>query len=199
MAPSGRPAGVPDHLAHLPVVGGLPVPDVAIWTGEQDPSLVELRIGPSGIVGGRGTVRQHGMTFLSLGNQRQGRGRPDFGATSSFRQRRSVTGPRCQVCGRRVHGDPYWIVPDEHGWLDNLDPTWTKQPPVCEACAETAPVWCPHLRHAPHTVTRQPGRLVAVWGDLYRAGQVRSGVVDLDDPARVYVLGRELIVALVRP
>lgn len=192
---------IPAHLAHLPVVGGLPVPDVAVWSAEKNPNLVDLTVTRDRIIGHKGTVTLYGMTWLNTGNGRQGRGTPDFGATSSFRQRRSVLTPRCQVCGWKIKGTPWWIIPQPNGWLENLGPGWTKQPPVCGPCAETAPQWCPHLRHAPYDLLQQDAVVVAAWGDVieYGSQQVRSGVVDLDDPNRTRVLGRELIVALRRP
>src|SRR5207237_3173952 len=141
---------IPDHLRHLPIYKGLPVAWVACWSGEQ--GVTEFRVDSEGrfnrdrlapgVIAGPG-----GIVMLSPGSKGQGRGTPDFGATQSFRQRSCMTRPRCQVCGRVIEGVPYWIVPHlgegkVRRWADaDLPPgvIWTKQPPVCVLCRDTAP------------------------------------------------------------
>src|SRR5688572_24988108 len=143
------------------------------------------------------------MTWIDVGMLLQGVGEPDFGATSSGRQRRCMKG-RCQVCGRRIEGAPWWIIPRPGGWtrdtISERPALETKQPPVCRPCADTAPLWCPHLAHHPHEVLHATATPVAAVGDVMVPAAdfaTTTGViVDLDDPMRVHLLGRELIVRL---
>lgn len=190
---------IPDHLTHLHVRRSMPVPWVAVWSFESDARSARIDFGvtPQGLVGRSGTRDRYGMTFIDAGDRWRGHGVPDFGATSSGRQQRSMLKPRCQVCGTVIAGVPWWLVPDEDGWVDR-DAHTTKQPPVCAACADTVDRWCPHLRRFPYTLAQAVGVPVAVFGDAHlRNGTVAPAVVvDLDDPLRRWVLGRELIVRL---
>lgn len=193
---------LPPHLAHLPVVSGLPVPWVVSWSKEQQPGLIHVEWTEQGIRGVRGTVSMYGMTWIDLGMMLKDSGVPDFGATSSHRQRRCMRG-RCQVCGEKIVGTPYWIIPSGKGWVGASGrPFETKQPPVCRLCAATAPQWCPHLRHHPWQLFRAHMTPLAVAGDgwVNPTEELVPGVVaNLDDPSRRWVLGRELIVRLDDP
>lgn len=192
---------VPPHLAHRPVRNGLVVPWVTIWTAEfETDNLIQVAMGPDGLVGTRGVRRQYGFLCIDVGNAYQHRGDPVWKGTSSARQRACMTHPRCQVCGNRIKGAPEWIVPGGFGWFPEelFGPRATKQPPLCVPCADVADSWCPHLRHTPYerlTARAVPVGLVATGPTA--AGTLDEVIVPLDaERFRPFVLGRELIVRL---
>jgi hypothetical protein len=200
---------IPAHLAHLPVYRGLPVPWVAVWSAESVAVKANIdssgRFDPTNLP--RGVTRgPGGLVMLSMGNQGQGKGVPDFGATQSFRQRSCMTRPRCQVCGRVIEGTPYWIIPDRDETKLRWDPvaappgtTWTKQPPVCVLCRDTAPDWCPALRRVGYDTQRATSRIVAYTGSAFTRGVWADVWAELDDPGlKDRVLVREYIVELTR-
>lgn len=197
-------ATIPAHLRHLPVQRGLPVPWVAIWSSETNPGDVDVtwnhRLGQPVVTGP--VELRFGLYWVNGPLTPSREGTVEFGATSSSRQRDCMLRPRCQVCGERIRRKPFWIIPADGGWVEEVTARRprtmeTKQPPVCGACYETAPLWCPHLRHAPWVGLRAYGRPVGAGGDLITPTGFETGfVVDLDDDDRRLVLGRELIVKL---
>lgn len=194
---------IPDHLRHLPVVGGRPVPWVVVWSAEkQYRAEVQFQRGV-GIVGGRYTTILFGMTFVAVPSDMHGR--PEWRETHSLRQRRCMLGPRCQVCGHRIEGTPVWLIPDfqEHfrWWVQER---WTMTPPVCEPCADAAVVWCPHLAARPPTVVRGIGTPVAAQCRAYtpdgrEAGGGAELAVILRSEAASHAYGRQLIVRVDEP
>lgn len=201
------PKVIPSHLAHLPVRRGLPVPWVAVWSAESGETKIDLHDDgrfrrdrlPRGV-----TIGTAGLVMLSMGNQGMGKGEPDFGATQSFRQRSCMTRPRCQVCGRVIEGTPYWIIPTRDEANLKWDPVaapsgvmWTKQPPVCVRCRDTAPDWCPALRRVGFEALRATSRIVAVTGSAFAGGRWGDVWAEIDDPVlKDRVLVREFIVEL---
>lgn len=191
-------ARLPEHLRGLPVYHGLPVPWVVIWTAEQ---RADLQCGwtQQGLYAiGADQEHRFGMTLLAVPNTPLGE--PVFTETHSRRQRMCMLGPRCQVCGTRLpKGQPVpFILPhvaDVQGLYDHEGVTQT--PPVCEACLDAAPLWCPHLRRNPPGVVWAVPVPVRMDGDLATPrGMKRDVSVPLDDPMRKWVLGRQVVVRL---
>lgn len=189
---------IPDHMSHLPVVGGRPVPWVAIWTGERH-TRPDVNWTPKGIECSGPVSFMNGMWWLT--GEMHHVGVPLFGQTHSARQRRCMRVPKCQVCGVTGAGPLAWIVPNEatqrHYW-DDLGAMIN--PPTCHPCLDFALNDCPHLASTPpYVVITNPSKVELA----YAHGQVvgRDGrpmpnhvAVELDNPDRVFVLGRQLLV-----
>lgn len=129
---------IPEHLAHLPVHRGMPVPHAVSWSSEGQPVI---RADP--LVGGAAAVFYRG---------RQGRGRPVFGILAPDRQRRAVLLARCMVCDCDISDGGGWLpaypnlVDGTMPGDDGKDIPVMVEPLCCEECAYwVAAGGCPHL------------------------------------------------------
>lgn len=122
------PPPIPGHLAHLPVVRGLPVPHVAAWSSEGHSVI---RYDP--------VVQRHAV----FARGRQGRGRPLFGLFSAERQRHAVIGALCQICSVKLDEGGAWL-PAHDRLIDgyNAGRPMFLEPPCCEPCARYAAQAC---------------------------------------------------------
>ena len=196
---------IPDHLRHLPVFNGRPVPWVAIWSGERlGPHMLIGRYGLVPSKGERYVRREFDMWMLSGPTKREGT--PDFGSTHSARQRKAMREQRCQVCGRSPSeggGQRLWTIPDqgEHPkiWLEHL----VLNPPTCEQCwqyVNRTDGPCPFVAKTTVPAFTGPAKPWGVHGTLILpSGGEQGVVVKFDHPHLPWVLGRELIMEVTDP
>lgn len=189
---------VPDHMKHLPIYNGLPVPWVAIWSGERH-AYPKVKWTPDGITCTGPVTFMDGMWWLTT--EMRHVGAPLFGQTHSGRQRRCMRVAKCQVCGVAGSGPLAWIVPnheDQRRYWDDLGAMIN--PPTCHPCLDFALNGCPHLATTPpYVVITNPSKveLAFAHGQLVRQdGQPLPDhvAIALDNPERVFVLGRQLLV-----
>ncbi|WP_143659508.1 hypothetical protein [Streptomyces sp. MP131-18] len=138
-----------------------------------------------------------------------GKGRPDFRALHSDRQRHTMLNKLCQVCGgqasRTAKG---WLFllqrPDDMaGSPDWPEGTLCTKPPVCRPCAALAVRHCPHLTD-PVTVRFRKPRTWGVFGGFFSptpAGGLAShpdSCLPYGDPYAPWFLASQLVVELTR-
>lgn len=119
--------------------GNSPVPWNAGWTGEE-----RYEVRPCRWADGK---------LAMWSPHKPGVGRPIFAKPHMVRQRRSIAGFICTVCG--VHapeGDRWWFG------LGKVQDEWfmTTEAPVHHACAKLALAKCPHLRGRDKDLARFP-------------------------------------------
>lgn len=178
---------------------GVPVPWVAIWSEEMyGPEMESL---PDGTIQPKWgfthlTSREYGMWMLTTPDDRSGH--PEFGATHSRRQREAMRDVLCQVCGEHVEGKMFWVVPNEPPHIELWLIRQVINPPVCGPCLELAREVCPHLKSTPPaTIVPHAGsKPIGVTGTLMIDGVIQpyDALAKLDDPARLMMLGRQLLV-----
>lgn len=194
----------PTERTKLPV----PVPHIARWSGETErPSKLMIRRDRRGIAytDERTYDRAHGVLWTRTPSQ-PGRGKPEFGAVHSLRQRLCMTGLRCQICGApadRNNDGTLWLV---DAATDELVPhaEQTTHPPVCLPCAQLSVRACPHLRPRWTALRVVSHTFHGVEGVLYAPGNpgepelvaVDTGSFALTDPCVTWVRAHQLIAEL---
>lgn len=138
-----RDVPMPRSIAGLPrALGGLPVPYVAQWSGEEE---MCIRID-------RYADNQRAV-FPRLPDQR-GRGKPVFGVMEPSRQREVVATMRCQVCHKPLPGitnvlsplsQPLWLADMLREPLTFRGHKLSLEPWVCDDCMVYALQVCPAL------------------------------------------------------
>jgi hypothetical protein len=184
LSSSWREVDMPPQVAALPrSAGGLPVPYVASWEGED-----EMRVAPCRFAFGRAAIFPVRDVV--------GATRPVFGVMEPSRQREVVMGVCCQVC----HTDAgpmenkltsesrcHWLVE-----LAHKPPTYDRplilEPWVCGSCLTYALRVCPGLLHVRPDGKRI--RLLAVFASQPVAAVVRpKGNLAADVVAQRGVVG----------
>jgi hypothetical protein len=198
---------IPEHLAHLPVVRGMPVPYVAIWTGEQvpvHPTFTRNGLEPDP-ARPFNLAKEHGIWCIATPTKRTGR--PLFGQTHSKRQRICMVEERCQVCGRdevEGGGRRVWTIPPK---LD-APALWaganlTMNPPTCEECWGWLLSWqgqCPFVNEHKVPAFTGQSRAWGMWGDLpTMTGQSVQTTIPFGAPETRWMLGRQLVVQVPQP
>jgi hypothetical protein len=183
------------------------VPYISKWSGEEAAASA-----PVVVRGGRLAYAdeqpydrdRHGVLWTRTPSF-PGRGRPEFGAVHSLRQRRAMRRVLCQVCGgpadRDADGVLWLLGEDAHdpaSWPDDL---LTSHPPLCVPCATTAVQACPHLSAHFVALRVRTWTEVGVRGALYRPAWPAPAPVDVvavtyDDPLMNWVRAGQLIVRL---
>jgi hypothetical protein len=132
-----------------------------------------------------------------------GRGRPEFGAVHSLRQRIAMSGLRCQICGGPADVDGDGVL-----WLLDADAPelrpgaeHTAHPPVCVPCVRLSVRACPHLRAAWVTVRVRSYVPYGVRGVLYRPTRpvpvvVEAVTVPFGSPLLPWVRAGQLLMKL---
>jgi len=183
-----------------------PVPYIVRWSGERKgPMPVVMRPGGRGIryADERTYDRDARGVLWSRMPSQPGRGKPEFGQVHSLRQRLTMAGLRCQICGGpadRNDAGVLWIL-DAH--VDELRPGLkdTRHPPLCRPCAHRSVVACPHLRKRFTVVRVRAFAPLGVEGVLYGLGprgpeEVEAVSVAFDDVRLPYVRAHQLIMWL---
>lgn len=172
---------IPSEWEHLPVYNGLPVPWVAMWSGEMDRRRSRL-------------TRWQGCDWITTNNRV---GVPDFGSTNSARQRAGMIKRRCQICGER--GADTWVCPNDADltgqhvglWADGL----VLNPPVHEHCLAYSREVCPHLAHTePHAVVKYGGDAAYVAATTVLRGAMT--VINFEQARQLNAVCREVIIRL---
>lgn len=139
-------------IADRPVVRGLPVPYVARWTGEhanESYRVAAMNDGQQFIRYAQETPfdrDKRGVLWMREYPMNNGTGVPEFGEVSSYRQRHCMENKCCQVCGETVVSPfRFLMIPVQMMMFEQTNGQ-TENPPVCEACAEAAPQWCPAIK-----------------------------------------------------
>lgn len=179
---------------------GVQVPWVTRWSSEVREDGYELDI-KEGVFykDEREEDRVLGVLWMRQNNS-PGEGIPEFAQVQTYRQRDSMLGPCCQVCGRIIEGKLTWLMPT---WMFRAETRGknrfrTATPPTCETCIPVARELCPHLNSNDNLVLDVRGyRHWGVFGDLTlpHRGQVlrqQSEIPFLDENIR-FVLGRQLV------
>ncbi len=125
---------------------------------------VELRNGQPYIwyAGGLGKRDKFGMLWQAEGETRGGK--PLFSEVSCYRQRASMLGKICQVCGGKIDvsaGYFDWLVPKALLNVSNGE-LITTSPPTCAKCIKIALAVCPHLKANDWELVRVSA--YTVWG-----------------------------------
>ncbi|MDT0445291.1 hypothetical protein [Streptomyces johnsoniae] len=149
-----------------------------------------------------------GVLWARIGRA-PGKGRPDFRALHSGRQRHAMLNKLCQVCGgqasRTAKG---WLFLLQRSAEMTESPDWPEgmlctKPPVCRPCAALAVRHCPHLTD-PVTIRSRKPRTWGVFGGFFSptpAGQLAShpdGCLPYGHPRAPWFLASQLIVELTR-
>ncbi|MEE1838106.1 hypothetical protein [Streptomyces sp. SP17KL33] len=174
---------------------GLPVPDIAAWSGERLPPqnvviandgiAFASQVGLNGFALGRDT---HGALWQRWA-LRQGDGRPDLGKVHGPRQRRAMRKFLCQVCGgpsdENEQGRLY-LLEDYQGTEGWPEGEVTTHPPLCRAHAPLAARLCPHLRGRVVAVRARDVSVDGVHGMVYKRG---NGLVPIATKKQVVFHG----------
>lgn len=141
--PNWKYVEMPPTVAALPrSAGGLPVPWVAQWDGEED-----MRVAPCRWANGRDAV------FPAAGSQ-IGLTRPVFGIMEPSRQREAVGAVRCQVCRGDLSEmsdtldegrEPLWLIDLMHEPKTMRGHRLVLEPWVCDDCLVYALQVCPGM------------------------------------------------------
>ncbi len=147
----------------------LPVPAVALWSGQRVVTP-PLHIGPDG-VSHRGTEERdaEGQLWPQVHGARTGR--PEYAVMNPLLQRQAMDRLLCQVgmgpATRTEHG-MLWILPRPAGSPEDPEYDWTEgvtttEPPVCLFHARVSAHQCPRLGKRGHVaVYVRDAELVAV-------------------------------------
>lgn len=187
-------SNLPPALARRPIVAGMPVPYVTLWSDEANWSGARFKVGPEGIIASRGLTKRWGMHWTNTPTISTGR--VLWAQTHIPRGFRCMHKMCCTMCGEPIEGLPYWRVPNsgmpKEMWeKDRL----TSNPPLCADCDAVAEDICPHLRSVGTERARGRATPYAAYGELINAlGMRQEAVVELHHPARALMLARGLIV-----
>ncbi|WNI15349.1 hypothetical protein [Actinacidiphila sp. ITFR-21] len=174
------------RVAPTPPVGAFPmgriVPYITAWSSEQDL--------PGTLVGRHGRLAyadEHPADRDSIGTLWRrvgispGKGRPEFGAVHTPRQRRAMQRVLCQVCGNQPdHNDDgvLWLMGRTEYERDPWPaPIESPHPPVCLPCAVTAVTLCPHLRDHYTALRVRRFHPSGVFGALHIPGPLRPRII----------------------
>lgn len=133
---------MPERIAELPrSAGGLPVPYVAQWEGEEDMTIEPCEYA----LGQRSVFPLHGSQV--------GLTRPVFGVMEPSRQREVVMDVRCQVCRLKLPpiddaetgGEIHWLIDLLHEPDTMRGHRLSLEPWVCDDCLVYALQVCPGL------------------------------------------------------
>jgi len=181
------------------------VPFITRWSAEvtSAASVVVRRDGKGiGYADERSYDRVDGILWARTPSQ-PGRGKPQFGAVHSLRQRLTMTSLLCHICGQPADRNPDGLL-----WLIDAQPhdlhpgkERTTHPPICRPCAQLSIRRCPHLRHAWTLLRVHTFRMCGVQGALYTRGQgtpvpVDAGSFEFTSPALPWVRASQLIAEL---
>lgn len=134
-----------------------------------------------------------------------GKGRPEYGAVHTLRQRRTMRRVLCQVCGGPAdesRDGVLWLMGraeyEREPWPA---PVESPHPPVCLPCAVRAVRLCPHLRDHYTAVRARRFHLSGVYGALYVPGPNRPqalgiATLALDDTRTRWLQAGQLITRL---
>lgn len=196
----------------------MPVPWVAMWTGELASwplSLVYMPDGfqitygdpsqnPYGLAAGLRAARDSmGVLWFKEIPDRVGFGVPQFGQISAKRQRACMVERRCQVCSQPFpDGDEvtFLLSTGKTGADWTGDPFTTQIPPTCPPCIEIALRLCPDMpRRRRSVVYARDFSVTHVKVDVYsEAIQIESrGVeISLNDASMSRALARQALVTI---
>ncbi|MER6911190.1 hypothetical protein ABT354_05910 [Streptomyces sp. NPDC000594] len=183
------------------------VPYITQWSGESPSKVrVVVRRGRLAYADERSYDRDpRGVLWRRIPSM-PGKGKPDFGAVHSLRQRLAMANLLCQVCGKPADRDDrgvLWLLgeasDDPSSWPQGLE---TAHPPVCRPCATLATKACPHLRRRYVTLRVQSWTPAGVHGAFYRPSHdpvpVDARGIPFDSPAIRWTIAAQLIVTLDR-
>ncbi|MFD5659864.1 hypothetical protein [Streptomyces hirsutus] len=109
-------------------------------------------------------------------------GKPEYAAElHPERQKAAMEGFLCACCKKPAARDDHgmlWVLP-LLGEPESWEGLRSAIPPMCEACAQTAPRMCPQLREGHVKLRVREAELVGVRGTLYPRPD-RPGAPDLD-------------------
>lgn len=135
--------------ASLPQWQGRPVPWATRWTGEvaEDPmTFLPTPEGPI-ITYPDGAVNRDEWGFLWRREGAGRKGEPQFAELNAYRQKQSMRGPKCHVCGRKLPAGPItWLLPKNALSVSPEGRVTTISPPTCTGCVLLGRELCPHLR-----------------------------------------------------
>jgi hypothetical protein len=198
---------LPEHLRHLPIFDGKPVPWVAIWTAERrGPTMTLARDGLVPVDRRDGYARQEFGVWCIAGPTLT-EGTPEFGSTHSARQRKAMRELRCQVCGRSPKqggGKRLWTIPPEGGEHEEL---WERNlvinAPTCEDCwrfVTQADGPCPYVARQKVPAFTGPSTPWGLSGTVVLPGEHEVEVLmEFGDRRMMWLLGRELIMRVSDP
>lgn len=186
--------------------GVLPVPFVALWSGERKGPMpvVWRRHGPGiGYADERSYDRDANGVLWSRMPSQPGRGEPLLGKVHSLRQRLAMAQSRCQVCGGpadRTDAGMLWLIDAHPGELRPGEEE-TAHPPVCRPCAIRAVRVCPHLRSGFTAIRVRAFAPAGVTGVIYGPTPtgpqaVNAAPVPFGSPLMPYVRAHQLLMRL---
>ena len=140
---------IPAGMRWLPRLGGVPVPYVAHWTGEDGKARLEPYDGD----GFSGPCVTH--------DDLRGHGVPVLGQMSYRRQREVIGAKRCQVC-RRPLGRVSCVLLDAPR-IQTFGPLFGSflltEPPCCRSCMTWVKSYCPGIARALGSGTAKLARI----------------------------------------
>ncbi|ULR48398.1 hypothetical protein [Streptomyces deccanensis] len=166
---------MPEQLTYK----GLPVPEIAAWTGERlpQPRIVQASDGiafEDAIgVNGNAQGRDKAGALWKRWALRRGVGEALFDVVHAPRQKRAMRLFLCQVCNRPSDVNAQgrlWLLEDYRGVEGWPEREVTTHPPLCRAHASVAARLCPHLRDNVVAVRARTAVVDGVYGSLYRRG-----------------------------
>lgn len=158
---------IPEHLAHLPVWHGLPIPTIASWSSEYPEQEWRWRYDHH-------VQRQ---AWFSIGEA--GVGTPVLGRMNPQRQRRSASTLRCQVCDAALEAGRAWLAVGPgtretvtvEGRVGTANVVY--EPWLCAPCARYAVAVCPGLvgrRRTESLVLHRPRTHLLIMSTAYMDG-----------------------------
>ncbi|MFJ7773219.1 hypothetical protein ACIQ1J_33780 [Streptomyces sp. NPDC097107] len=193
-------ADAPGNAAGRPMA-----PYVTPWTGESV-LAASVTVTASGVAYADPALDAHARDLdgvlwaLCAGTAT---GRPEYAAElHPGRQRIAMEGLLCAGCGKPAARDDrgmLWVLPLLDGIVDGpWEDVRSVTPPMCEPCAEAAPMLCPRLRKGHVRLRVREAELIGVRGTLHpRPGAPgppdSDALVRHDSPETPFVIARQAV------